>query len=316
MSFALQPFEPLTVGIRRLLDEQLAGVVLHLLAQADPATDRADPVESVHEARKCLKRSRTLVRLLRRALGRSQAQAINVRLGAVAGRLSSYRDQHMLQEALDRLAKQTASSPFAEALPPIQAALRRRQSVQPIAEDLLGWIVTEVRAIAAALQQELLPLREGSLRTSLQAGLRRMLRRGQRAYFLAYSEPSDEHFHDWRKRVKDVYYTACLLHPTRPQKLAVWVDSLDPLSEDLGDEHDLGILAKALASQPIGDEAATALTLRLIARRREDLRATARMGGEVLYQRSAKAASRFLTRGLMANKSAAKPSPRRRLPIH
>jgi len=307
MSFALQSFEPLSVGIRRLLGEQLAGALLQLLAQAAPAGEGSDPVEAVHEARKCLKRSRTLLRLMRRALGRAQATTFNATLRAVGQKLSPYRDQQMLLEAVDRLAHQTASSPFAEALSPVRAGLRSRSLQQPLPDELLQTILPELRAVAAALDHALVERREAELRSSLRAGLRRMLRRGQRAYFLAYSEPSDENFHEWRKRVKDVYYTASLLHPTRPEKLAGWVDALDQLSEDLGDEHDLGILAKTLHEQPLADAAATALTLQLIARRREDLRITARLGGEVLYQRSAKGACRFLTRGLQRKKSPASP---------
>lgn len=316
MSLALQSFEPLSVGIRRLLGEQLAGAVRQLLAQAAPAGEGSDPVEAIHEARKNLKRSRTILRLLRRALGRSQTMALNARLREVGLKLSPYRDQQMLQEAIERLAKQTASSPFAEALSPVQAALQARHPPAPLPEAIVQAIVPELRAIAASLDQALLEQSERRLRTSLRAGLRRMLRRGGRAFFLAYSEPSDENFHAWRKRVKDVFYAACLLHPTRPQRLASWVDALDQLSEDLGDEHDLGILAKVLHEQPIADVAATALTLQLITRRRADLRATVRLGGDVLYEHSAKDTTRFLTRGLRRQKPTASPPRPPRLSRH
>jgi CHAD domain-containing protein len=302
MLFSLQSFEPLSVGIRRLVGEQLAGAVRHLLSQAAPAGEGSDPVEAIHETRKCLKRVRTILRLARRALGRSQAQAINLRLRDVGQALSPYRDRQMLTEAIARLAKQTASSPFAEALAPVQTALSSRHPPMPLPEELLQAIVPTLRTVAATLDDALLKMSESKLRVSLRAGLRRMLRRGGRAYFLAYSEPSDENFHAYRKRVKDVYYTACLLHPTRPQRLSGWVDLLDALSEDLGDEHDLGILATVLHEQPIADSAATTLTLQLIARRRQDLRATARVGGGRLYQRSAKDTTQSMTRGLSRKK--------------
>ena len=298
MPFALQSFEPISVGLRRLLGEQLAGALRHLLAQAAPAGEAADPVESVHEARKCLKKSRTLLRLARRAIGQKAAADLNARLREVGQKLAPFRDQHMLIETVERLARRTASSPYSEALTPVQAALRALHPVYPLPEDLVQAIVSELRAIAAAAETLIAEQSDRRLHRSLERGLVRMLRRGQRAYFLAYSEPSDEHFHEWRKRVKDVFYTACLLHPTRPQKLAAWVDSLDQLSEDLGDEHDLGILARALHEQPVADAAATALTVQLIARQRDDLRATARLGGDAMYRDSARATARFMTRRL------------------
>lgn len=298
MSFALQSFEPLTVGIRRLLGEQLAATQRHLLSQHAQAGEGADPVFAIHEARKGLKRSRTLLRLLRRALGRDAAQALGTKLREVGRQLSPYRDRHMLSEAAARLASSTAASPFAEALGPVQAALSEQARVESLPEAALRELLPELRGVGATLEDTLRECDEKTLRSSLRAGLRRLLRRGRRAFVQAYREPSDLHFHEWRKRVKDVYYAACLLHPTRPERLAPWVDALDQLSEDLGDEHDLGILARVIQEQTLGGAAAAALTLQLIGRRREELRLTARLMGDELYRRSARDLTRRFTRGL------------------
>jgi hypothetical protein len=68
----------------------------------------------------------------------------------------------------------------------------------------------------------------------------------------------------------------------------------------LGDEHDLGILANELQARTLGGVAAVALTLQLIARRRDELRITSRLAGEALYRRSPAAMTRMFTRGLRA----------------
>jgi len=298
MPFALQSFEPLAVGIRRLLAEQLAAAQRHLLSQHAQAGEGADPAFAVHEVRKALKRTRTVLRLLRRALGRSEAQAQGGQLRELGRALSPFRDRHMLAEAAARLAQQTAASPFAEALGPVRAALAAEPLLQPVPEETLRTLLPVLRSVAAKLELALQDLDEAQLRSSLRRGLRRLLRRGRRAFALAYREPSDAHFHEWRKRVKDVYYTACLLHLSRPQKLGPWVDLLDQLSEDLGDERDLGILANVLHERTLGGAAAAALTLQLIARRREELRLTARMGGDALHRRSSRRLTRSFTRGL------------------
>lgn len=313
MPFALQSFEPLSVGIRRLLGEQLAAVQRHLLSQNATSGEGADPAFAVHEARKGLKRSRTLLRLLRRALGRDEAGALGEKLRDLGRVLSPYRDRHMLSEAAARLAKTTAASPFAEALGPVRAALAEQAAVQPLPEEVLRAILPALRGVAATLETQLHGIDEDTLRASLRAGLRRLLRRGRRAFKLAYRQPSDANFHEWRKRVKDVYYASCLLHLSRPQKLAPWVDLLDQLSEDLGDEHDLGILATVLHERTLGGAAAVALTLQLIGRRREELRLTARLGGDALYARSSRGMTRLFTRGLRSHRSSlALPVPRPR----
>lgn len=300
MPFVLQSFEPLSVGIRRLLGEQLASVHRHLLSQNAQAGEGADPTFAIHEARKGLKRCRTLLRLLRRALGRDEAQALGGKLRDLGRLLSPYRDRHMLSEAVARLADKTAASPFAEALGPVRSALSEQDLLQPIPEEILRTLLPVLRSVAAVLETRLRELDEAELRSSLRAGLRRLFRRGRRAFRLAYREPTDAHFHEWRKRVKDVYYVGCLLHLSRPQKLAPWVDALDQLSDDLGDEHDLGILANVLQARTLGGVAAVALTLQLIARRREELRITSRLAGQALYRRSPAAMARMFTRGLRA----------------
>ncbi len=160
MPFVLQSFEPLSVGIRRLLGEQLASVHRHLLSQNAQAGEGADPTFAIHEARKGLKRCRTLLRLLRRALGRDEAQALGAKLRDLGRLLSPYRDRHMLAEAAARLAEKTAASPFAEALGPVRSALSEQDLLQPIPEEILRTLLPVLRSVAATLETRLRELDE------------------------------------------------------------------------------------------------------------------------------------------------------------
>lgn len=294
MAFALRQGEPLGPGITRLVLGQLDSAVHHLAAQ------ESDPTEAVHETRKAMKRTRTMLRLLRRALGTATFSKENAALRDIAGQLSKLRDEHMLVEATARLAKHLEGSPYAEAVTPVHEAFRQRASQPLLSEALLHELLHGLQAVRKRLESRLLDLSPSEIRASLRHGLRQMARRAGRAYTEAFVAPLDDNFHAWRKRVKDLYYTACLLHLTRPQKLAPLVDALDKLADDLGDEHDLGILATVMHENPqtAGGAVPVAMLLQLIARRREELRQALRPQGKSLHAQKAKRLARSMLKGL------------------
>ena len=88
-----------------------------------------------------------------------------------------------------------------------------------------------------------------------------------------------------------------MLAAWKAPKLAPLVDLLDGMADDLGDEHDLSILASAIHRDPqsLGGAVPVALVLQLIARRREELRQALRQPGRDLYRKSAKRVARRLT---------------------
>lgn len=294
MAFALRPDESLGLGIARLVLGQLDSAIHHLAAQ------ESDPTEAVHETRKSMKRTRTMLRLLRRALGTSTFDKENAALRGIAARLSKLRDEHMLVEVTARLAKHLDGSPYAEAVAPVHDAFKQRAAQPLLHEDLLHALVSELQGVRQRLERRLLDLSPPVIRASLRRGLRRTARRASQSYKQAFLEPTDENFHAWRKRVKDLYYAACLLHLTRPQKLAALVDALDKLADDLGDEHDLGILATVMHENPqaAGGAVPVAMLLQLIARRREELRQTLRPQGKRLHAGKPKRLARSMLKGL------------------
>jgi len=294
VAFALQPDGLLAFEIGRVVLGQLENAVHHL------ATQDSDPAEAVHETRKALKRTRTMLRLLRSALGAATFTRENGALREIASRLSDLRDQHMLAEVTQRLAKHLKDSPYAEAVMPVHEAFKQRAAKPVLSEDLLRDLVAALQAVRQRLERRLLDLSASSIRRALRRGLRRIARRGSDAYTQAFLAPTDENFHEWRKRVKDLYYAACLLHLTRPEKLAPFVDALDKLADDLGDEHDLGILGGVMQNNPqaAGGAVPVTLLLQLIARRREELRQTLRPQGKAIYSRSPKRIARSMMKGL------------------
>ena len=74
-------------------------------------------------------------------------------------------------------------------------------------------------------------------------GLQRTYRRGRRNYKAACAKPSIEALHEWRKRVKDLWYHYTLLRPLWPPVMTALGDEAHDLSDRLGDDHDLAVLA-------------------------------------------------------------------------
>ena len=77
---------------------------------------------------------------------------------------------------------------------------------------------------------------------AFEGGLRRNYRRGRRGFKAAQELPSAEHMHEWRKRVKDLWYHVTLLQDAWRPVLSALADETHELSERLGDEHDVSVL--------------------------------------------------------------------------
>jgi CHAD domain-containing protein len=132
------------------------------------------------------------------------------------------------------------------------------------------------------------------------AGIRRTYARGRDAFRLADRDPTAEHLHEWRKRVKDLWYQQRLLQEAWPGVLKAEAAEAKALSKLLGDDHDLAVLAEQLDTD--GDPQ----DLReLIDRRRGELLESVRALGRRVYAEKPKAFARRLGRYLDAPRAPA-----------
>ena len=94
--------------------------------------------------------------------------------------------------------------------------------------------------------------------------------RGRDEFATARNSDDGDVIHEWRKRVKDLWYQQRLLRDAWSPVLRAYADQADELGEALGDDHDLAVLAAALESRQ--DQLSARLELErmleLIARRR------------------------------------------------
>jgi CHAD domain-containing protein len=285
--------EDLPPGVRACAREQLDGAVAQLGRAGE------DPVDAVHEARKHLKKTRALLRLVRPALGTKAYRGENAALRDAGLALSGARDADVLVETADKLAERFPGRLPAETFARLREALAAEAagSRRDGSGDLAA--VSETLRTAAA-RVDAWPLERAAWDDVL-AGVTRAYDRGRDAFAAARGEPTPARLHEWRKRAKDLWYHERLLTPAWPAVLSAQAEEAHALTELLGDDHDLAVLAARLeAAEPLGPvvDADRAALQALVAERSGELRAAAVRLGRRVYAESPKAFSRRLGRYL------------------
>jgi CHAD domain-containing protein len=197
------------------------------------ARDRA---AAVHEARKDLKKLRSLLRLARPALGSKLYRRENGRFRDLGRALSDARDAEVKLQTLGALRNAGVA---ADGIDEYKQALARERAAAEATEETLDEAIAELESARDALDEWDL---NGWRPTG--KGLRRAYRRGRKALAAVRAEPSDAAVHEWRKRSKDLWYHLRLLRDGRPEVLAPAADRAHELSDLIGDHHDLAVLAE------------------------------------------------------------------------
>ncbi len=263
-AFRLKQDEAIPDGVRRIA----RGRIDHAI---DALADASE--EGVHDARKDMKKLRALLRLVRGEVGDKVFRREADTFRDAAGELSGVRDADVMLATLAELEER-----YDAEVGPVRQALEahrlrttgggRRQAAQTAIA-----ILTEARGRVDDWPLE----RDGF--EALEEGLERTYRRGRRDWRAALEEPSTEKLHEWRKRVKDLWYHCSILQETWKPVMTALADEAHELSDRLGDDHDLAVLlgfgAESLAP--------------LIATRRAELQEEAFAYGSRLYADKPKA---------------------------
>jgi CHAD domain-containing protein len=259
----------------------------------------ADPAELVHDARKAIKRMRALARLLRGELGEPEFARVDDSLRHAARRLAGARDAEVRLATLHALAKRHPKALTPERIGPLGERLEseRGGAIEPADRDrVLADIATMRRQLA----------RWNLLEHDFQAlapGLQRIYREGRARHRRVKRDrarnPQD--LHDWRKRVKSLYYVLDMLGDSHSKDARGATRSADRLGDLLGEEHDLWMLGAYVEQHPDAfgrDRAARDALLRHIERRRLRLRRRALALGARLYRRKPSSFTRRIGRSL------------------
>ena len=306
MPYRLKTDESVRAGLRRCSLEQVDKAILEL---TEGIAD--DAVEAIHAARKSLKKERSLLRLTRGAIDRDERRAMMGVLRDSAGKLSVARDADVMVAALDDLAERFSGTASHGGFVQARAAVVAHREEERVRRG-------ETRAAAAAATNlrsarrgiDSLSLRRGGWQ-AIEDGLLRTYRRGRKAFTAARAEPTPENLHEWRKRVKDLWYHDRLLRSISKATMEGQADEAHRLSELLGDDHDLHVLRETLNGMAREIEADLGPLYALIDHRRSQLQTEAMLLGERVYAETPKAFRRRLHHYWRAWRAEAKGTRRR-----
>jgi len=283
MAFRLKLREPLPKGLKRVLREQTDSAVQ--LCQ-NPAKERG---VTVHEVRKHLKKLRAAMRLATGTVGQNCHRCENRSVREIGRLISDLRDAQVRLQTFTELRD--------------RAAKKSQEPLFPRTEELLLLERESFSAAFAGWQKEAIPQLE-SVKARLMewqldslnwkqicSAVAKIYKRGQRGLAKTIADPVPENFHEWRKRVKDVWYQLRILQPLNRVVLEEMAHDAEVLGELLGGEHDLDFLWTRLEKE--SGDAALADELshlqKLITKRCKRLRRDALELGRRFYAEPAKA---------------------------
>lgn len=282
MAYQFLLSEPIGIGVRRVGREQIDQAIELL-------SDPPDPHRSVHEARKCLKRIRAVLRLARPALEPDTFRKENCRFRDIARGLSQARDSQAMLEALDKLGQDAGRKDGGKAFDVVQAWL---QSERAKAEQDLdqGALAVAARGLTKSRRRfDALALEHAQ--EGIFDGMEISYRQGRKRHRLSMRGATGETYHEWRKSVQQHWRQMQLLTPCWPAALEARAACARQMSQILGDEHDLYVLIGRLRRQkdlPARRRDIAALIARCTDREQE-LRRQAQVLGARLYAERPKA---------------------------
>ncbi len=270
-SFNLDPAVPMSEAVRRAACAELDAAYAGLASPPDRH-------KGVHDARKCLKKLRSLLLLIRPGLPEPLFLSLTDRVRAIARGLASARDAHALLDAIDKLEAEVEGDGA-----PI-VALRdwlhqRRQSAE---RNLEGAMSSDAVRALFALRPAManLAVYPDDFRP-VAKGLRESYRDGRKAFARAFTSGADEEFHDWRKTLQHHWRHMQLLTPCWPSELSARAELSRSLSQILGDDHDIALIQQLVSAPTMAFASPddTAAFLKQCRRRQRALRQDARKRG-------------------------------------
>ncbi|MDB6067175.1 MAG: hypothetical protein JWR26_3383 [Pedosphaera sp.] len=276
MKFELKSKEELPHGIRRIARKQVDQIT-QSIAERRPECQGV----AIHEARKSVKKSRAVLRLVRVRIGKKVYRKENRAFRETGRTMSSRRDAEVLLKTLGNLRKHSRSHELNSTLDRLQKVFQERfdrafRAGNGQKRNGKTDLVSEQKHIKDW------PL--GHLKWSdLGCGIERTYQQGRERMENAARSHSMQALHDWRKRVKDLWYELRLLKPIKPKAMSRLATDAKRLSQLLGDDHDLAALEQEARKSGLNPRDIKLIS-ELIQTRRPKLQKAAFKLGQLVYR--------------------------------
>ncbi|SFF79395.1 CHAD domain-containing protein [Novosphingobium sp. CF614] len=249
-------------AVRRIAREQIDGALA--------AIDGKNAHVATHEVRKCCKKVRALIRLVRPGFAGYVQE--NEAFRDIARGLAGSRDAKVLLDTFDLLAADAQKRADPALFGPLRGQLAHepaRPARGATAEARLGHARTLLAAARERIGGWTLECHDWGAQG---AGLRKILRRANKAARTLAREPTARHYHELRKLMKYHWYHTRLLVPVWPAMMQPRAAELSRLADLLGLHHDISVFEERVAGRLEGSgyrevvETLLALALRRRAR--------------------------------------------------
>jgi hypothetical protein len=225
---------------------------------------------------------RALIRLVQPSVGRLYRRS-NTRLRVVNRLLASVTDAEAVVRTLARVDARFRYEIPRRSIRSMHKALIQRWSHidrQAKADHVLQTCIRLLKAEQEEVRRWRLDAR--GFRAAAR-GLKKSVRRARRSMWVARAQPTAEHYHAWRRRVKDHWFQVRLLEGRCDGALLGYERRLETLDGLLGEYHDCVLLETFLVAGTAlpADEAFH--VLRLLRRYQRNLRQKAQSEGAQIY---------------------------------
>ena len=229
--------EPLRAGLLRVADsliQHAVGCIKH------PTKNRA---EDVHVVRTSIKQLRSILRMMRPAIGRAFFERENGHLRKAARRLAFARDTDVARQTLAELSDEVERDIITTTIRGFE------KQVTPPADidNTMGDVARDLEQIGRCIATLRVP---GDDWRVIEPGLVAVYRQGRKRMKRAVATGEDEAFHQWRIFVKHLYYELQFLESISPKRLSKMIGRLKKLQDLIGADHDLAVLKSLLQKTP------------------------------------------------------------------
>lgn len=271
--------------VRRIISGEIDKAIIHL------ENIEKDSNEAIHQARKSFKKVRAVLRLVRDEIGEDIYKKENIFFRDLGREIAFVRDGFILYETLDKLTglyagylyKNTFGSVKKQLLSQHENNLENILSKKKIINDMI------INLNAAKLRADSLPINNKGFKV-FYGGLKRVYSKGKDAMQKAAANPSDENYHEWRKKVKYLWHNLETFNSCEPDVMNALINAAKNLSDLLGESHDYVVLKKyILLNDMIRDETVMGLFTALADHQINMLNNKAAIAGEGIYHEKPKA---------------------------